>query len=408
MIGNEDLIRVLKLWNPWEKEISSGIRRDNYIGQIMHMMKRKEIIVLKGIRRSGKSTIMKQIMNELIGSDVKRQQILYLNLEDYQFKDSLDVNLFELALESYLNYSKNKGKIYYFIDEIQNVRGWERYLRTKYDRGDNIKFIITGSNASLLSKELSSLLTGRNITFQVRTLSFPEFRMFSRNGKIDEYLTYGGFPEVVLEKDDVNKKVLLQQYFEDIINKDIISRHSIRNVEMVFNLARYVIENSGRKTSLNKLGKSFGVSDDTISTYLSYMMDSFLIVKVPFFSYSLKKRHSAAAQPKYYATDNGLVNVCSLKFSEDLGKKYENSVFLRIYNLTSDISYWSGENEVDFIYDKKAVNVTSGETIPEREFEGLDEFSKTNKGFKLVLIAKKGSVAKDGIEVLSFEDFMMS
>ncbi|MBD3313388.1 AAA family ATPase, partial [Candidatus Woesearchaeota archaeon] len=269
-----------------------------------------------------------------------------------------------------------------------------------------IRFIVSGSNASLLSKELSTLLTGRNITFQVRTLSFPEFLDFNSQGSIDEFLTFGGFPEVVLEKDETRKKILLQQYFEDIINKDIISRHRIRNINLVFSLCRFLIENSGGKTSLNRLGRTFGISDDSVSTYISYMIDSYLIIKVPFFSYSLKKKHSVTTQPKYYASDNGLIYITSLRFSGDTGKKYENAALLKIYEETDDISYWSeGKSEVDFVYDKKAVNVTSSEKIPEREFKGLNDFSKKHKGFSTMLVARK---TDDSNNAVSLKEFLES
>jgi len=406
MITETDLLNVLQEWNIWEREIDYGIKRKKYLNKIFPLIERKEIIVIKGIRRSGKSTIMKQLMKELVKQGANKKQILYLNLEDYNLRESLSLELLEKTYQTYLKYSKNKKITYYFIDEIQNIIGWEHFLRTKYDLKEKIKFIITGSNASLLSKELSTLLTGRNLTFQVKTLSLSEFYQFKKNGEIEEFLTFGGFPEVILEKNPLNKKILLQQYFEDIINKDIIARNKLRNVELVFNLAKFLIENSGGKISLNKLAKTFGVSDDTIAAYISYMIDSYLLIKVPFFSYSLKKRHSVLTKPKYYATDNGLIYITSLKFSEDLGKRYENSVLLKIYEGTDDITYWSKDNEVDFVYDQKAVNVTATDKIPEREFLGLKEFKKYHKHFELILVSKKEET-KDDINVIPFEKFCL-
>ncbi len=406
MLNHENLLNILKEWSPWEQQFDSGIKRPEYIKEIFPVMARKEIIILKGIRRCGKSTIMRQLVNELIKSGIDKKQIVYLNFDDYRLKKYLKVELFQQVLETYLSYSKNKKKIYYFIDEIQEIQGWESFLKTIYDLGKNIKFVVTGSNASLLSKELSTLLTGRNLTFQIKPLSLKEFGKFRKDGDLNEYVTFGGFPEVVLEKNEKQKRLLLQQYFEDIMNKDIISRHSIRNVEVIFNLARGLIENSGGKVSLNKLSKQLGVSDDTISLYINYLLDAYLIIKVPFFSYSIKKRHSILAQPKYYTVDNGFLLLMSLNYTNDLGKRYENAILLKIYASTKDISYWASEGEVDFVYGNNALNVTIAQIIPEREYSGLFEFKRRYPKFNLFLVCKKPSYHK-GVKEFSFEKFLI-
>lgn len=410
MISKDALLDLMKEWNFWEREIDVGIIRQEYLEKLQPYMERKEMLVLKGIRRAGKSTIMKQLMMALVKKGVDKKQIIYINLEDFKLRDSLKLELFELILEVHEEYvkkhAKNKILKYVFIDEIQLMPDWEKWVRTKYDLNKEIKFIITGSNASLLSRELSTLLTGRNLTFQIMPLSLIEFFQFRKDADIEEYLTYGGFPEVVLEKDNINKKIILQQYFEDILNKDIIARHNIRNVEIIFNLARIIVSNSGTKTSQNKLAKTLGVSDDTIASYMSYMIDSFLIFKVPYFSYSLKKRHNVKTQPKYYAADNGLIHATSLNFSKDKGKKFENAIFLKLYAQTHDISYWSEKGEVDFVFQDKAINVTSAEKIPEREIQGLIEFSKKHKNFELILISENESEAYEKIKAMSLAKFL--
>ena len=131
----EKVLELLKKWNPWEKEIAAGIRREEYLKKILPYVERREVLALKGIRRSGKSTILLQIMEELLRSGIENKQILYLNLEEYGFADSLTPELFEVVLNTYLAYSKNKRKTYFFIDEIQKIKGWERWVRTQYDRG---------------------------------------------------------------------------------------------------------------------------------------------------------------------------------------------------------------------------------------------------------------------------------
>jgi len=397
------IINVLQRWNCWKKGIDSGIKRFFYIRKIFPFLERKEVIVLKGTRRSGKSTIVKQLILELIKKGVDRKQTLYLNLEDYNFANHLNTDLFEKVLNSYKKYTLNNKKIYFFIDEIQKISEWEKWIRTKYDLNENIKFIITGSSASLLSKELSTLLTGRNLSFHIFPLSYAEFCVFNKKGDIDEYLKFGGFPEVVLEKDVDKKPYLLNQYFEDIVFKDIVDRYNIRNSKQLVELAKYIITTSGSKVSINKLSKVFGIAKDTISTYISYMVDAYLLYEVTFFSYSAKIRHDVTKLPKFYVLDNGLINVADIKFSSNQGQMYENAVLVNLVTKHNNVSYWSDSNsEVDFIIDNKAINVTATNEIKERESRGLNEFCKKNNKYSKLLITK--SLNKKGM--ISLEKFL--
>lgn len=396
------IIEVLKRWNLWERKIYSGVNRPEYIKKIYPYFKRKEVIVLKGIRRSGKSTIVKQLMFELVKKGVDKKQILYLNLEDYNFANDLKVELFEEVFQAYKNYSKNKKKVYFFIDEVQKIKGWEKWVRTKYDLKDLIKFIVTGSSASLLSKELSTLLTGRNLAFKIMPLSFKEFLGFSKTKSLDEYLQFGGFPEVVLEQSKDKKLFILKQYFEDIIHKDIVDRYNIRNAKQLIELARYLVSVAGSKVSINKLSKVFGLSKDTISMYISYMIDAYLLFEVTYFSYSVKIRHDVTKLPKLYVLDNGLINVVNVKYSKNLGQMFENTVLIKLLEHAEEINYWSElKSEVDFIVDKTAINVTATDEIHEREMKGLEEFQKKHKQFSFLLITK--STTKDNwTSILNF------
>ncbi len=392
----ENIIEILKKWNPWEKRIETGIIREEYIKKIFPFMERKEVILLKGVRRAGKSTIFKQLMQELLKRGVRKEQILYINLEDYGFANNLNINLFDKVLEEYKKYTKNKKKTYFFIDEVQKITSWEKWVRTKYDLGENIKFIITGSSASLLSKELSTLLTGRNISFTIMPLSFKEYCLFTKKEDLEGYMTHGGFPEVVLEKSEEKKNYLLQQYLEDIIHKDIIDRYNIRNTKQIMNLAQYLISSSGSKVSINKLSKIYGIAKDTLATYINYMVDAYLLSEVSYFSFSAKVKHEVSKLPKYYALDTGLIKVVSMKYTQNTGQMFENSVFIKLFEKYKEISYW-GElsSEVDFIVNKTAINVTSTDDIPKREFKGLEDFNKKYKGFTSLIICR--SLRKEGI-----------
>jgi len=396
------IIEVLKKWNPWEKSINAGIKRQKYIEKIYPYLKRKEVVVLKGIRRAGKSTIVKQLMLELIKNGVNKKQILYLNLEDYNFANNLRIELFDDVISAHKSYFKNKNKIYFFIDEIQKINGWEKWVRTKYDLNENIKFVITGSSASLLSKELSALLTGRNLSFRIMPLSFTEFLKFSKTKSLEEYLNFGGFPEVVLERDEVKKAFILQQYFEDVIHKDIIDRHNVRNAKQLIEIARYLVSTAGSKVSLNKLSKVFGISKDTIALYIGYMIDAYLLYEVTFFSYSAKIKHDIAKLPKLYVLDNGLINMVSIKYSKNRGQMFENTIAIKLFEDYDSISYWSElESEVDFIVGNNAINVTATDKIHEREIKGLDNFQKKHNQFSSLIIAESRGEGK-----ISLFDFL--
>lgn len=396
-------LETLKRWNLWEREIDTGRKREDYLEKIVPYLERKEILVLKGLRRSGKSTILKQLMYELLAKGVDKKQILYLNLEDFTFANNLMNTLFDEVFKEYQEYTKNKKRVYYIIDEIQKIKSWEQWIRTQYDLNEDIKFIVTGSSAALLSQELSTLLTGRNITFTIMPLSFKEYLSFNKNGTKEEYMLYGGFPEVVLERSEEKKKTLLQQYFDDIIHKDIIDRYTIRNTKQIIDLARYLIATSGAKVSSNKLSRVFGIAKDTLQVYINYMADAFLLKEVPYFSFSIKVRHDRSKLPKFYCLDLGLVNIASQTYTKNVGQKFENAVFIKLFQEYKEVCYWCSNNaEVDFIVDRIAINVTASDQIPEREWEGLKEFQKKNKGFTGIVVAPTG---KDE-HVYSVEEFL--
>ena len=403
-MDKETILNVLKRWNIWESDIDTGIVREKYIREIYPYLERKEVLVLKGIRRSGKSTIMQQLMKELVKRDkVGKDQLLYLNLEDHNFAQNLKISLFDDVLNFYRDHTKNNKTIYFFIDEIQKISGWERWIRTKYDLKENIKFLVSGSSASLLSKELSTLLTGRNLSFVIRPLSFNEVFIFNKKISLQEYMQFGGFPEVVLEKSPEKKLKILQQYFEDIVHKDIIDRYEIRNTKQLLNLARYLVSVAGAKVSINKLSKTFGISKDAIAHYINYMIDAYLLFEVPFFSFSAKVKYNIARLPKLYVLDNGLINVVEIKYSKNEGQMFENTVLIKLLENFKEVSYWSYvSSEVDFVVEGKAINVTATDNIPAREWKGLEEFQKEHKQFSLLLVTK----SMDKENAISMKKFM--
>ncbi len=369
-----------------------GIIRKRYLDKIEAWLSRPEIVIIKGIRRCGKSTILQQIANRT------KKKSLYINFDDYRFLQYLDISLLEEVLKEFPDCD------YYFFDEIQKIKCFENWLRTHYDIQSHKKFIISGSNISLFAPSLATVLTGRNITFEIFPFSYSEIKE-KKLGNFKEYLLYGGFPEVVLEKDIEKKKLLLLQYFNDILLRDIFERYSIVATQQFKALAQYIISNTGLKISSNKLAKELGINPRSAENYLSYLIDSYLIFEVPFFSYSAKTKYIAGRASKYYTLDNGLTTVLSQRISE--GHLFEALVAQKLRkNNREQLYYWTDKNEVDFIFEGKAINVVSSEKIPEREYRGLVELKEKKKHIKEFILITKEKVISKEFTALPIEEFL--
>jgi len=404
-------LSILNEWNPWWE--NKGLIKDlegtprPFYKHLLDSVEVKEITVITGVRRSGKSTLMYQIISSLLKKGVNPRQILFVNLEDKKLVKSSLEDIY-MAYRENLNPSK---KAYIFLDEIHRKDGWESWIRKKYDLKTNDKFVISGSCSYLLRKEYSTLLTGRNLTFEVFPLTFEEFLLFNnikinrenlRRGiildktkipilnSLKKYLNFGGFPEVFFKKDDFKTK-LLEQYFDDIIYKDIIDRYNL-NSQKAKDIALYLLTNFTGTVSLRNMRNSLGISYDTIKDYIAYFKEAFLVFILDHFSYSFKEQKTLAS--KTYCIDNGLRNAVSFKFSKDEGKLAENLVFLELRRRGEDVYYWKNGGEVDFIIKEKnsllkAINVSYTDEIKERELKPLLEFKERFKRTdKLIVITK--------------------
>lgn len=291
--------------------------------------------IITGIRRCGKSTLMHQIIK------AEREQAFYLNFEDPRLSgfDEGDFNrLYEIA-------AARKVETFFF-DEIQNTTGWEAFVRFRLDEACRV--FITGSNASMLSRELGTRLTGRHISSELFPFSYREFLGFAGQAPGAEsvifFLQKGGFPEML----KTGLPEVLMQLFNDILMRDIAVRHHIKNTLILKQLAVWLVSNTGKPVSGNSLRKLFGIgSSASIMDYLSFFNDAYLFFYVPKFSFSQKV--SLVNPRKVYAIDTGLVHVNSMSFSEDLGRNLENLVFLELRRKYRNIFYFSEEGECDFV-----------------------------------------------------------
>ena len=367
MILKETLRQIVKAQRKDLESFSYGIEREelNEIKLNMHYA-----LILSGIRRCGKSTLLHQLLKKL-------PNFYYLNFEDTRI-DGFQVEDFE-KLDEIFKEDYNESE-YYLFDEIQNIDKWELFVRSRLDKQK--KFIITGSNASLLSKELGTRLTGRHINIELFPFSFRE-SLSMTNAKASatsflEYLKSGGFPEYLRYK----KQEVLRELLTDIIQRDIVVRHKLRDSKTVKTLALYLLSNTGSEFSYNNLKKMFDLgSVNTAIAFVSYFEDSYLLFTVPKFDYSLKKQIVNAK--KAYSIDNGLSTANSASFSSDLGRMLENSVFLHLRRKYKEIFYFKGKRECDFLVKeqnkiKMAIQVSYelNEGNKQREFDGLLEAIK--------------------------------
>ena len=362
----------------------------------------KEIVDITGIRRCGKSSLLNLLMRQI---NVPDSQILYINFEDPMFANDLNIELMEKIWEVYRIKINPDKKPYIFFDEIQLIPKWEKWIRKIRDLELGYIFI-TGSSSKIISREFGTALTGRHISFTLFPLNFKEFLRFKGFNILydekeiikntlwlrkyfEEYLIKGGFPEIVL----TDNEELLKNYFEDILYKDVILRHEIRDVNLLRRLANYCLTNLAQQTSINSLKNTFKVSFDAVRSYLNYLVESFIIFQISIFSYSLKVQE--INPKKIYCIDNGLRNAVSFKFSKDEGKLVENVVFLELKRKNKEIYYWQGKNEVDFVIKEidgslTAMNVTYTDEINLREIQGLKEFKEkyTEEVKRLIIITK--------------------
>lgn len=292
-------------------------------------------LILTGIRRCGKSTLLYQLLHE------KYPQGLYLDFEDprlYDFEPNDFARLDQLIADT-------DSRILLF-DEIQSIEGWESYVRKKLDEG--LKLVVTGSNSSLLNKEIWTKLTGRHISKELFPFSWSEYSAFKNLERSEaglwDYMQTGGFPEYVKHGyDDI-----LHQLFEDILIRDIAVRNGVRDVKSLQRLALFLVSNVGNRVTGNSLKTPFGIkSTSTVMEYLSYLEESYLFQFIPKFSYSVKKQ--SINPRKVYAVDTGLVNVNSKSFSEDQGSIFENLVYLHLRRRTREIYYFAEKGECDFV-----------------------------------------------------------
>ncbi len=355
--------------------------------------KTKAILIISGIRRCGKSTLIKNHFSQCEDS-------VYINFEDPRL---VNFELSDFSKLEDMMVQKKKG--YLLLDEIQNIRQWELYARSAHERG--ISLIITGSNASLLSRELGTKLTGRYKQLELFPFNYSEFldyfKLERNTESFKKYYKLGGFPEYLEENDPDYHRILLR----DIVARDIALRRNLPNENQLMRLAIHLLSNIGKDFSYNKLSGLLEIkSVRTVIDYCDYLSESYLLDYIPMFSHSIKKQ--IANPKKVYSVDSAFARSNSLSFNEDKGRRLENMVYLKLRQSAREIFYYrTDKTECDFLVRDQEKIISAIQVCwkiePEnvnREIQGLkDAMEKTNVK-KAMIITRDQEDELDGIRLV--------
>lgn len=397
------------------------LKREYYLNQLIESKDLNLIKVITGVRRSGKSTLLLQYKNYLISQKIPERNIIYINFESaewYNIKNYEDLYL-------YIKNNISKGKNYILLDEVQNVESWEKAVNSMLV-DINCDIYITGSNAYLLSSELTTLLAGRILTIKIYPFSFKEFieeYPFEKNedkyDKFDKYLKFGGMPMLVNMNDN---EELMINYLNDIkevvLKKDVINRNKIKDVVFLDNLIKYMASCIGNLTTPNSISdfmqkNGSTVTNETVDSYLKKIENAYFIYRVP--RYELKGKQLLKTQGKYYFVDNGLKNIVNGLSSYDSGSSFENLIYIELLRRGYEVYVGKyNDIEIDFIAikpnEKIYYQVTRSlldEKVEEREKNSLLAI-KDNYRKIILTMDKVKNKQIEGIEVINIVDFLLN
>ena len=396
------------------------------------------IITVPGVRRAGKSSLLMLAVNKLLASGVKREQILWVNFDDERIVGMPTEELDEV-LQAYREMypEMNLKDVYMFFDEIQNVAGWDLFvLRVFKSYCEHV--YVTGSNAKLLSSEISTALRGWTLDYEMLPLSFRELCRFKgidadsylesdkarRYAAMEEYIYGGAFPKVVLTSDKSLKLRLLQGYFNTMLFRDLVERHRIKNIEALRYFLKRVMLNLTKTTSINAIvndmrSSGVTVSKDDLYDWADWTVEAYMFVRYPKYSASLVKENLSLR--KYYMIDTGMRQAVLMPQSEDKGKLLENIVALELFRrrgADKKIYYWQDGHECDFVVQRnerveEVIQVTwnmEDEETRRREIDGAKEAARGTRCDKLTIVTRdrKETIEEDGyrIEVVGIEEWL--
>jgi predicted AAA+ superfamily ATPase len=427
-----EIIEILNEWNYWDREVPPTIRREKYDKKIAQYIEKDEVLVIKGVRRCGKSTLMLGQIRALHQRGIPKNEILFVNLEDPRFINHLSLELFELIKESYLEYLNPKGKPYIFLDEVQTIPNWEKWVNKEVELKQSF-MTITGSNSSLLSSEIASVLTGRYISVDIYPLGFGEFLVFNGievgskmdlitqkielNRALSRYLKEGGFPRLV-DYPPSQKKELLISYKNAILLKDIVARFRLKNFLILNDIVAFLLANTGIIQSISKLKNNFSISHSMAKDYIDYLKKAYLIFEITKFDYSLKKQR--VNDKKYYSVDLGLSNLMRVPNREFVGADLESVVFLELIRRGYKVYYYKtkGDLEIDFVVEEdnritQLIQVSKTLKDQKTKKRELAPFKKAKEelylnGVECLVISEDSSaLLEDGVVLVNIKEYLI-
>lgn len=369
-----------------ERPLPRHIKRD-----LCYPVDSNKIVSLIGVRRGGKTSALLHTLSQL-RQTLDPHQLVYLNFEDDRLAYMVVTDL-DLILEAYyeLYPALREKKTYWFFDEIQTISGWEKFIRRMHDTEQG-QIFITGSSSKLLGSELATSLRGRTISYEIFPFSFLEYLRFQNidinlhsssscsyiKHHFEHYLIHGGFAETFGQSDDIERRIL-RDYLDLAIYRDLIERYGISNRALLKHLIKYLFANPATLISFNKLynefrSQGFKISKDTLIDYFSHLNDAYAAFSIPVYRSSI--REEQRNPKKVYIIDNGYKRLYDAFATQDLGKLYENLVFLELRRQTREIYYFKQTYEVDFFARGELINVCLSLTNPvtrQREIRGLAE-----------------------------------
>lgn len=400
------------------------LKRDEYIKQIVPFIDKDVIKVLTGIRRSGKSVMLKLLMEELKNRGINENQFIYINFENLKYRN---LKNYERLYDFILNKVDDKYKSYYiFLDEIQEMEEWEKCVNSlRVDEDFNFDIYITGSNAKLLSGELSTYLAGRYIEFVVYPFSFKEFFeiMKEKNKEIDlkeafqDYVKFGGMP--FLHNLDYNFEAsmqYLQDLYASIILKDITQRNNIRDTDLLERIINYVVMNIGNTFSATSISKFFKsenrkVATETILNYIKACEEAFLVYRVA--RNDLLGKKILNVNEKYYIADHGIREAIMENNQKNINQVLENIVYFEMLRRGYNVKIGKVDNlEVDFVCKKNDETIyiqvsylLASEDTKEREFSVLENIKDNYP--KYVLSMDEFDMSRNGIKHMNLIEFLI-
>ena len=397
----EEIFKSLERYNFWDKQNqNTGYPRGFYLEKITKYIHNSLVKVLVGQRRTGKSFLLRQIAEQLIYSGVSPHNIFYLNKEFIEFDDVRDYKDLDQLIKLYREKLKPKGKIFLFIDEIQNIVHWEKLVNSyAQDFTEHYELFISGSNSKMLSGELSSLLSGRYINFNIFPFSYAEYLGFqqlerSKQTYID-YLESGGLPELFSLPDQESKSHYVSAVKDTVLLRDIIQRYAIKEPKLLEDIFIYLVNTASNLISINNITNYFisqgrKTTYDTIANYIGYIEDAFLIHRAERFD--IRGEDTISGNVKFYCNDQAFKNYLFRGFAHGVGYQLENLLYieLRRQGFMVYVGALPGK-EVDFVARKadrvfyiQSSYVMFDESTMEREYAALEAI---NDHFEKIVVS---------------------